>query len=165
MDALYWLEKYDTRRFRRLQKHLRGIVHDTMEDYASYNGRTQECEVNFFAITPNWETVAPDHYEWYLTRYASTIVHEATHGYLESLGFAYTPENREQIERICHSEQMRFIRRVRSEYYDYAADMVYPFDASRWHEDWNMTRWQYARKLWGKLWAKDENSSQCNRAS
>jgi hypothetical protein len=151
LDALAWIETHDRRRFQRIQKHLRGIVNNPTEDYASYDSCSQDCDVNFARFAPNWRELEPADYEWYLTRYSSTIVHEATHGYLRSLGFDYGPGNREQVERICHSEQIRFIKRVESEYYDYAVDMPWPFDPTLWHDSWNLGFWERRRRLWNKL--------------
>jgi hypothetical protein len=43
---------------------------------------------------------------------AMTLVHEATHGYLESRGFAYEEHRREQIETICMRTEVAFARRL-----------------------------------------------------
>jgi hypothetical protein len=41
---------------------------------------------------------------------ASTLVHEATHAWLEKLGFQYSPERRPRIETICFRRELRFVR-------------------------------------------------------
>jgi hypothetical protein len=43
---------------------------------------------------------------------ASTLVHESTHARLDRLGFQYTPELRERIERACFRRQLAFARRL-----------------------------------------------------
>src|SRR5262249_24116355 len=43
---------------------------------------------------------------------ASTLVHEATHAWLERLGLEYTKDRRARIESICFRRQLRFTRRV-----------------------------------------------------
>ena len=41
---------------------------------------------------------------------ASALVHEATHAWLEKLGFEYSPERRPRIEAICFKRQLRFVK-------------------------------------------------------
>jgi hypothetical protein len=41
---------------------------------------------------------------------ASALVHEATHVWLEKLGFQYSPERRPRIEAICFKRQLRFVK-------------------------------------------------------
>ena len=43
---------------------------------------------------------------------ASTLVHESTHARLDAKGFAYSPELRERIERVCFRRQLAFARRL-----------------------------------------------------
>jgi hypothetical protein len=43
---------------------------------------------------------------------AATLVHEATHAWLEHLGFQYTVERRARIESICIRRALRFARRL-----------------------------------------------------
>ena len=43
---------------------------------------------------------------------ASTLVHESTHARLEAKGFAYSPELRERIEKVCFRRQLAFARRL-----------------------------------------------------
>ena len=43
---------------------------------------------------------------------ASTLVHESTHARLDAKGFAYTPELRERIEKVCFRRELGFARRL-----------------------------------------------------
>ncbi len=43
---------------------------------------------------------------------ASILVHESTHARLEAKGFAYTPELRERIEKVCFRRELGFARRL-----------------------------------------------------
>jgi hypothetical protein len=43
---------------------------------------------------------------------ASTLVHESTHARLDAKGFAYSPERRERIEKVCFRRQLAFARRL-----------------------------------------------------
>ena len=46
---------------------------------------------------------------------ASTLVHEATHAWLEKLGFWYSEDRRQRIEAICFKRELRFVRRAGGE--------------------------------------------------
>jgi len=43
---------------------------------------------------------------------AATIVHEATHAWLDHLGFTYTPARRARIEAICYRTESAFARKL-----------------------------------------------------
>lgn len=43
---------------------------------------------------------------------AATIVHEATHAWLDHLGFSYTSDRRARIEAICYRAESAFVRRI-----------------------------------------------------
>jgi len=43
---------------------------------------------------------------------AATLVHEATHAWLEAAGFRYTTDRRARIERICYRRARRLVRRI-----------------------------------------------------
>ena len=43
---------------------------------------------------------------------ASTLVHESTHAWLDAKGFAYSPELRWRIEKVCFRRQLAFARRL-----------------------------------------------------
>jgi hypothetical protein len=57
------------------------------------------------------ESQAKDH-DWYLYCYASTLVHEATHGAIYSGYVTYTKRNRLRIEKLCHTEERRFLQNL-----------------------------------------------------
>ena len=54
----------------------------------------------------------PKDHDWYLRCYAATLVHEATHGAIYSRYIGHTRRNRLRIERLCHTETLRFLRRL-----------------------------------------------------
>src|SRR5262249_5862184 len=64
------------------------------------------CEVDY-----NRYDFATNH-DWYLRCYASTLVHEATHGEIFSRYVIGSVRNRLRIEKLCHSEERRFLRRL-----------------------------------------------------
>jgi len=131
-EALDLIEAKDARRFRRVQKEIRYIVNQELTSGGRYRRATKCCLVDFgrYQFDKN-----PD---WYICLYAGMIVHEATHGALYSRGIQYVPENREQIERICHAEEHHFMRRATPHWLAYLSD---EYDASKWHFLWHASKW------------------------
>jgi hypothetical protein len=73
------------------------------------------------------------------TEIAATIVHEATHAWLEHHGFRYTLERRQRIEAICFRAEAAFARRIPdgndlAELYDRCAKMVLEEPSDRWSD-------------------------------
>jgi hypothetical protein len=131
-EALNLIAATDPHRFRRVQTEIRFIMNKEINAGGQYRRASRCCLVDFGRYP--FDT-RPD---WYLLLYAGAIVHEATHGELYSKGFLYTPANREQLERICHAEQCRFLTRAKPEWREYLVDQ---FDPSRWHFAWHASRW------------------------
>ncbi len=98
IQALDTLAIIDPRRFLRVQKYIRKIAH-IKSGISSYYHPLSVFIVHDFSKDD-------------IVLYASNIVHEGTHGYLDSKGFQYTFKTREQIERICLKEQFRFIKKA-----------------------------------------------------
>lgn len=104
LEALHLVERVDPRRFRRVQRHIRFVVHTELASGACYNRLGRVCMVDFSRYD-----FAKDH-DWYLHSYASTLVHEATHGEVYSRYVTYSKHNRLRIEKLCHTEERRFLR-------------------------------------------------------
>jgi hypothetical protein len=51
-------------------------------------------------------------HDWYLHCYAAALVHEATHGSVYSHYVPVLERNRLRIERLCRTEEIRFLRRL-----------------------------------------------------
>ena len=149
--ALEVIQRYDPRRFRVIEREVRLIVNQSLVSWASYDRSIRQCRVDFakYWLDADGRMCADpetEHYEWYLARYASSLVHEATHGRLESLHFAYTKATRLQIERICVSEQRRFLSHLPQDKYDFNA-IIPGFDPQRWEANWQRGRWKRALLL------------------
>ena len=153
-DALKLIERHDPRRFRRVQREVRYIAADYLLAAGTWRHRTRTC-----ALNPQYCKIAPDSpdREWELAYIAAVIVHEATHGALHSRGCPYDEKNRARVERICRTEEKRFISRLESERYDLSA-LIPPFDETRWHEHWQRTHRQEATGRFALFW-KDFRSS------
>jgi len=153
IDALRLIETVDLRRFRVVERELAFIVNEELLSAGRYYQPLRSCSCDFSQYQFDKKH---EHYEWWLAYHAGLIVHEATHGRLMSLYFPYTKKTRLQIERICHAEQRRFVARLPSERYDFARDLVGPFDETRWHSYWNQSRWQYFTAIARRIWRSDD---------
>lgn len=106
IEALQLVERTDPRRFRRIQRQIRVIAHGELESGACYERLGRFCIIDFsrYDFTKN--------HDWYLHCYASTLVHEATHGAVYSDYVGYTKRNRLRIEKLCHTEERRFLKKL-----------------------------------------------------
>jgi hypothetical protein len=104
--ALDLIERKDPRRFQRVCHCLKGIVALPVNSEAGYVPQLQVCAVRF--RPPASKDELPKSAVWY----GGILVHEATHGLMESYKIPYDDEHRERIERLCFKEQNRFFRRV-----------------------------------------------------
>jgi hypothetical protein len=121
-QALDLIRDLDPRRFARVQRHIDYICNKELECGGKYYP-CNVCLVDFgrfdFARNPDWS----------LYMYSSLFVHEATHGLLHARGFRRTKRNWKQIERICQSEENRFLSRIDSPWGD---QLCRPFDPAEW---------------------------------
>jgi hypothetical protein len=132
LEALHFIERVDPRRFRRIQQQIRFIVHSELVSGASYQRLGRICFVDYGRYE-----LERDH-DWYLRCYASALVHEATHGVLYSRFLATTATNRLRIEKLCHLEEKRFLRRQDTPDRCWSDEIVGQFDA-RWYEQRHRT--------------------------
>jgi hypothetical protein len=143
VEALRLIERVDPRRFRQVRRYLQCIVNRELLSGGQYNHRHHACFVDFarYQLGPG-----EPYREWRLAQYAALIVHEATHGRLDTAYFPYSRNTRAQAERICVAEERRFVARLRSEEYD-LSECVLPFDAERWEPSWTRGKRESFRLL------------------
>jgi hypothetical protein len=156
-EALALVRRYDPRRFRMIQKHVRFIVHRRLPyALASYNAHLSACAVDFqrlnFTLEKRQER--PREYDRQLVLYAATIIHEATHGRVEAHGIRYTGPFRLRIEEICTNEERRFLSRLPGKY-QVAEDDLPVFDPETWNAIFRQTiyqrfiaSWRLAKAVW-----------------
>lgn len=156
--ALDLIRKHDPRRFRMVLRHLRYIVNVELISGGQYNHALRSCRIDFGRIPLDKAELYSD---WYLAWIACTIVHEATHGRLESRWFAYTPTTRVQIERICCAEERRFAHRLYEAGYEFALDIIRDFDPSPWQKYWKSNM----RQRWKVLQQRIEESKAAEEAA
>jgi hypothetical protein len=140
LSALLLLRETDPRRYRRIRRFLPWIVNFANSLAGSYHHKIG-CFVHFEEPASEWQR------PYTVAGYATTLVHEATHGVIRTFGIRYKVAVRSRIERLCWTEEQRFIgvvTRVRPDLAKYFEHLRREFDESRWHEVWNRTRWQRA---------------------
>lgn len=136
-SALQLIKDLDSRRFRRLQRHVLWIVNCPLPyGGGEYHYPTRTCRLDFEkpAIEPEPEYAA--------AAVASTLVPEATHGLLRARGIGYSKQLRSRVEQCCVKEQHRFLARLATNRPDIAKSLHYEFTESRWHRSWSATRLQ-----------------------
>jgi hypothetical protein len=101
--------------------------------YACYYLHTRSCLVDYDKVD---HSVNP---EWYLWQFASTLIHEATHGAIYSRHIAYTPALRSRIERLCHTEQKRFAAKAYTPEWRWSHNLAGDFNEGDWHGSWHST--------------------------
>ena len=151
LEALQFIRDYDPRRFARVQRHIGWIVNCGLEPNmnAEYNSETRTCSIDFMEPKEEVDRV------WSAMHYPRTLIHEATHGALISRSIAYTPELRARIEKLCITEEKRFLRRVgrlRPDLSELLVSMEREFDSAAWEKSWTTSRWQRARSALQQLW-------------
>jgi hypothetical protein len=147
-QALDLISTNDPRRYKWVCRHIRYILNVELNSSGSYFKSIGLCKLDFgryrFEINEMWV----------LHQYASTIVHEATHGRLCAMGFRYKPATRARIERICHTEQRRFLRNAAHPNWEQISGK---FDESRWDFVWHASKWHRALGLM-KRWKQSMQS-------
>jgi hypothetical protein len=129
-EALDFLKATDARRFRRVQQFIKAIVF-SHRGGASYNAVLQKCNVGFAHF--HFEQDEPHKVPWY----ATTLVHEATHGALHAREIPYNRRTRMRCERLCTMEEWRFVQRF--------ADDSFDWKSLVWRK-WNERHWDAARE-------------------
>lgn len=126
--ALWLIHEKDPRRYARVKRYIGTIVNcKGIFAGATYNHQTKTCELEF--TSPKSKNTMWFSAAWY----ASTLVHESTHGWLTARGIDYTPDTRNRVEALCVLESSRFIKRL--DLPPKARELMKPkitFDAARW---------------------------------
>jgi hypothetical protein len=131
--ALELIKSIDPRRYAVILREVKYIVNGGLNSLAEYHRTNRNVEIDFGKFHVYVD--APD-YEQRLARYASTIVHEAIHGRIESFGILYTRETRVRIEKICVAQQHLFLSRWATGRED-VPELVPKFDERNWHRSWH----------------------------
>ena len=91
-------------KFSRIQKFIETLgIADAAGNIAEYHHELKLCKLCKLYVLAEDTTSA---------HLAMTLVHEAMHGYLQSRGFSYIEESREQIERICVRAEISLAKKL-----------------------------------------------------
>ena len=103
-EALRLLATHDPRRFERLKRHTEGVlVFGAAGGLGKWQQATRLVILRETYVTATATTPAD---------VASTLVHEATHAWLDQLGFDYREDRRQRIEAICFRSEIAFARKL-----------------------------------------------------
>ena len=134
-DILKLIQQFDEKRYLRVINELSWIVNtkSLKVDCGEYKHSIKLCSIHCnFSVEQTLDDKI---------FFASVIIHEATHGYLASKGFEYTKERRVQIERICVTEQNRFLANVAYKHPDISKKYIRKFTPEPWQETWKSSKW------------------------
>lgn len=137
-SSLRLVNEKDPRRYARIKKHLQYIINQELMTFAVYIAAYRGCQMDFGRLDYKHDP------EWCVWLVAAVLVHEATHGVIDSRGIKYTADQRAQIERICRAEENRFLELAPEELRE---KIIVPFNPDDWSESWNRTRGQAAREI------------------
>lgn len=105
-EALDLIEQVDFKRFKRVQKYIIYIKPAIARGTASHLPLSKGCLVD-------WRKLDFKRYpRASLVLYSAVLIHEATHGYIQSKGIRYRGKIRLRIEKLCHLEEARFVKQA-----------------------------------------------------
>jgi hypothetical protein len=152
--ALDCIKKVDSAVFNRVKRELKYIVNRELASSGVYSKLTKSCKIDFGRYKFDLD------YDWCFYSYISTIIHEATHGYIASKGIGYNKENRGRIEEICEKASARFLRKTS---YKNAEEIIGKFDESRWHFYWNASAWEETKIILKRM--RESRQKELERSS
>jgi len=138
LSALDLIKRTDARRFARVKRQLKWIVNSTLRvpGMADYYHGTQTCRIDFVEPAPGSDAEYP------IGSCASTIIHEATHGVVACRDIAYSKKLRSRIERLCVTEEQRFLIHLTITRPALATSLYHEYDPARWKDSWAITPFQ-----------------------
>jgi hypothetical protein len=135
-SSLRLIREIDFRRYRRVCREIAWIVNRVTgsSSGADYYRSIRTCNIEFTDAVGETQDIR-------IAIYACVLIHEATHGALDSRGIPYAAYNRVKIERLCVTEQNRFAARLTAiDPERYPEERLHEtFIAGHWHADWTAT--------------------------
>jgi hypothetical protein len=150
LAALRLLKETDPCRFARVRRRLSWIVQTTLSPLigAQYHHEVRTCAIDFIEPSPEYDS------EYLIGCYACTLIHEATHGAIQSRGILSTPKLRSRIEYLCVREEQRFVIRLTLTQPALADRLYREFDFSEWEPSWRTTPAERLRRIGCWDWQK-----------
>lgn len=144
IEALKLIEEHDPHRFRRVRRHVKWIVNSELLALGRYQRIFRVCYMDFLNYGAGENTPRDT------VRFASTVVHEATHGHVFSRHIAYTRRLRIRIERLCRLEQKRFVGHLEGDWLVELKDEL-KFDPQPWIDSWQQKIWNRFKDLFKRI--------------
>jgi tetratricopeptide (TPR) repeat protein len=148
-EAMALIKSLDTRRYRRVCRHLRYIENTALLSKGQYGRKLKVCRVDY---AKNFNSPQPQRN---IRDYAGTIIHEATHGLLLEKGIPYDKATRERVERLCHLESYRFFLHFEP---GYAHLYLGPYNPEGHKRSWESSK-EIRRAAWWKRFQETYKSS------
>jgi hypothetical protein len=128
-----------------VRKEARVIANSAFVEWGGYNRLLQRINLNLTRVDID---ATGDEYARVVVLCASTIVHEAAHGWLYTRGFPYTKHTRLRVERICRRHERRFVSLLpHSDFTEKYLSSLVEFNAADWEPSWNLSRGDYRRRI------------------
>lgn len=145
--SLRLIQEQDPRRYARVRKHILWIVNQVNSELgAQYLFSIRTCLLLF-------EDIQDLPRDFNIAFWAAGLVHEATHGVIESRGIKMTDGNWVQIERLCTTEQNRFTAKLSArDPARYPPELLqFTFDKQYWSPEYSKSRaersWSFTKRL------------------
>ncbi len=151
--ALELIREYDPRRYRRVAAQT-----DWIADFVDFRGKyaaSYRASIRATLLDFEYDEGLGDHLT-HTAYYAGAIVHEATHGQIHQRGIPYSKENRAQIERICKTEENRFLGRLDTVRPGLGTCLQRPFDVKGWKDAWEFAPVRKSIRAIRRLRAKEK---------
>ena len=148
--ALRILKRHAPRQYGYIQRYVRQINNKPMlhGDLASWDEDNRVCHIDFSQWIERLQDYQAESYAWHLGRYASILVHEATHAKLHRLHFPYSRRFWRKIETICFREERRCFRKfVRDTDTPEWHAWIRNVDLSDYEARYRLTAWQRLKSI------------------
>jgi hypothetical protein len=139
-ESMDLIRSVDSRRYRRICSHLAFIVNTELISAATYDDNLRVCSLDYNKQFTSGDKTRDLHF------CAMTLIHEATHALLFRKNIPYDEHTRERIERLCHTEEIRFGRKISAELESLSA---YNAEYLDWY--WTVDPKTRRAALWGRI--------------
>ncbi len=150
-ESLCLVRDHAPRRYAQIKCFIHWIANrmDSKGSGGGYDFSIRTCHLEFYDEFPGLVR------DVMVAVYACILVHESTHGRIESLGIQYRGDDRARVERLCVQEQNRFAAKLVALDPDRypASCLLVDFKASDWQEHWSMTPLGRGLSLLSRTWA------------
>jgi len=135
--ALQILQQRDPHRHKRVLTHVRRIMNFPV----GYSGAGYIQHLKAYATSFQPPQAEAGIRKTAITQ-ASMLVHEATHGLLDSRKIPFDPRTRESVEQLCSKEEHRFLRRVLTPESFAKVKEIRRYHPELYQKRWSSSPWQ-----------------------